>query len=83
MDVPNGDTLATCAYFKTDKKSLAAGETIGNPDPGKFSILSVAEGSLMSADGRRFDKGRFILLPRNAAPLQATWDLTVLQVTLP
>lgn len=83
MDVPNGDNLATCTYFKTDKKSLQAGETIANPEPGKFSILSVAEGSLESAAGRRFGKGQFLLLPRGAAPLKATYDSTVLQVTLP
>ena len=83
MDVPNGDNLATCEYFKTDKKSLASGETIGNPDAGKFSILSVAEGTLESASGRRFVKGQFLLLPRGATPLKATCDSTVLQVTLP
>ena len=83
MDAPNGDNLATCNYFKTDRKSLVSGEIIGNPDPARFSILSVTEGSLVSADGRRLGKGQFILLPRNAAPLHAACDSTVLQVTLP
>ena len=83
MDVPDGDNLATCEYFRTDRKSLAAGETITHPEPGRFSILSVAEGALLSVAGRHFDKGQFILLPRNAAPLQATCDSTILQVTLP
>jgi mannose-6-phosphate isomerase len=83
MDAPNGDNLATCNYFKTDRKSLVSGEIIGNPDPARFSILSVAEGSLVSADGRRFGKGQFILLPRNATPLHAACDSTALQVTLP
>jgi mannose-6-phosphate isomerase len=83
MDVPNGDNLATCEYFKTDKKSLAAGETIGNPDSERFSILSVAEGALESVAGRRFVKGQFLLLPRGTTPLKATCDATVLQVTLP
>jgi len=83
MDVPDGDNLATCEYFRTDRKSLAAGETITHPEPGRFSILSVAEGALLSVAGRHFDKGQFILLPRNAAPLRATCDSTILQVTLP
>jgi mannose-6-phosphate isomerase len=83
MDVPDGDNLATCESFKTDWKSLAAGETIGNPDPGRFSILSVVEGALLSAAGRHFDMDQFILFPSNAAPLQATCDSTILQVTLP
>lgn len=83
MDLPNGDNLATCAYFRTDRKSLVSGESIGNPDLTRFSILSVVEGSLVSANGRRFCKGQFILLPRNAAPLQSTCDSTILQVTLP
>ena len=56
---------------------------IGNPDPARFSILSVAEGFLTGTDGRGYGKGQFILLPRNAAPLQATCDSTILQVTLP
>jgi mannose-6-phosphate isomerase len=83
MDTPQGDTLASCAFFKTDRKSLAAGETIANPQPGKFSILSVVDGELASAGGRRFGKGRFLLLPRDAAPLTACTPATVLQVTLP
>jgi mannose-6-phosphate isomerase len=83
MDVPNGDSLATCEYFKTERKLLVSGEIIGNPDPARFCILSVAEGALLSAAGRHFNKGQFILLPRNAAPLQATCDSTILQVTLP
>ncbi len=83
MDTPDGDTLATCPYFQTDRKSLTAGETITNPDPERFSILSVVEGALESISGRRFTKGQFMLLPRGAAPLKATYDSTVLQVTLP
>jgi mannose-6-phosphate isomerase len=83
MDVPDGDTLAACEYFKTDRKHLTAGQGIANPEAGKFSILSVAEGTLESATGRRFEKGQFILLPRDAAPLTAVENSTVLQVTLP
>jgi mannose-6-phosphate isomerase len=83
MDTPNGDNLASCAYFKTDRKSLSAGESVANPDAEQFSILSVVEGGLESAGGRNFAKGQFLLLPKGAAPLKARENTTVLQVTLP
>jgi len=83
MDTPDGDNLATCAYFKTDKKPLVAGGYLGNPQAGRFSILSVVEGELESQSGRKFGKGQFLLIPRDSAPLTATVDSTVLQVTLP
>lgn len=83
MDTPHGDTLANCAYFKTDKLSLAPGQVIANPAPDRFSILSVVDGAVESAAGRRFSKGRCLLMPRAAAPLTALGNSTVLQVTLP
>jgi mannose-6-phosphate isomerase len=82
MDTPDGENLATCAYFKTDKKSLKAGETLANPGDA-FSIASVVEGSLSSAEGRSFGKGQFLLLPKGASPVTAAEDSVVLQVTLP
>lgn len=82
MDTPDGENLATCAYFKTDKKSLGAGETLANPGDA-FSIVSVVEGSLRSAEGRTFEKGQFLLLPKGASPVTAAEDSVVLQVTLP
>ncbi|MCX8496855.1 MAG: class I mannose-6-phosphate isomerase [Akkermansiaceae bacterium] len=83
MDSPVGETLATCEYFKTDRKLLESGGSIGNPEAGRFSILSVVDGSLQSIGGRRFEKGSFLLLPRDGAPLIALTGSTVLQVTLP
>jgi mannose-6-phosphate isomerase len=83
MDTPKGDNLATCEYFKTDKKVLAGGATIGNPVAERFSILSVVEGELKSSLGRSFKKGQFLLLPKNAEPLVAANAAVVLQVTLP
>lgn len=83
MDTPDGDTLASCAYFKTDRRNLSAGRTVANPDAERFSILSVVEGELESAQGRRFGKGSFLLLPKGGTPLKAAVDSTVLQVTLP
>ncbi len=83
LDTPDGDTLAACPYFRTDRLQLAAGGILSNPDPEKFSIVSVVEGSVKSAGGREFAKGSFLLLPKGAAPLAAEVDSTVLQVTLP
>ena len=83
MDKPKGDNLATCEYFKTDKKSLVAGATLGNPVAGQFSIVSVVEGELQSSAGRKFGKGQFMLLPKSAVPLTATKPTVALQVTLP
>jgi mannose-6-phosphate isomerase len=83
MDIPDGDILASCPYFKTERKVLAAGGTLANPTLGRFSIVCVVEGTLASAAGRRFAKGRFVMLPRDAAPLKAVEHSTVLQVTLP
>ena len=83
MDKPDGDVLADCVYFRTERKSLAAGDMIGNPVVGRFSILSIVEGALESPAGRSFEKGRFILLPCGAAPLRALENTIVLRVTLP
>lgn len=83
MDVPLGETLAECPYFKTTRKVRAAGEEISNPDAGRFSIIVVVSGSLRSVSGRRFEKGTCLLLPRDAKPLIALQDASVLQVTLP
>lgn len=83
MDTPTEDTLASCAYFKTDLKSLENGQPIANPCQDRFSILSIVEGGLESAAGRKFEKGIFILVPRGSAPLTATADSKILQITLP
>lgn len=83
MDKPDGDNLATCAYFKTDRKTLKIGQNIGNPDEGQFSIISVVEGELESQSGQFFEKGDFLLLPKGAPELRASENSVVLQVTLP
>jgi mannose-6-phosphate isomerase len=83
MDAPDGDTLACCQYFKTDRIQLSAGGLIANPDPDRFSILSVVNGKLRDSEGREFIKGSFLLLPRGTQALQADADSIVLQVTLP
>lgn len=83
MDTPDGETLAACEYFKTERKTLTTGDTLTRPHDDRFAILSVVDGLLESTAGRRFSRGQFILLPRNGAPLTALDDSTVLQITLP
>jgi hypothetical protein len=41
------------------------------------------DGLLESNGGRRFAKGSFLLLPRDAAPLRALEGSTVLRITMP
>jgi mannose-6-phosphate isomerase len=83
MDLPQGDLIAECAYFKTSRKTLQAGETIGNPLPDRFSILGLVEGSLASEDGKVFHKGEYLLLPKGAEGLTAAEASVVLQIELP
>ncbi len=83
MDQPQGENLASCDYFKTDKKILTAGQFLSNPNADQFSIVSIVDGSLESATGQTFSKGKFLLLPRGAAPLKAREKSVVLQITLP
>lgn len=83
MDTPVGECLASCPYFRVGRRQLAAGEILAQPVAGNFVIIAVVDGVLQSAGGRRFEKGRFLLLPRDADPLTAAKNSTVLLVTLP
>ncbi len=83
MDAPVGEYLVACPYFKTAHRWLAAGQTLANPVAGQFAILAVLEGVLESAAGRRFTRGQYLLVPRDAAPLKVVDPSSVLVVTLP
>ena len=83
MDTPDGDTLANCPYFKVDQLDLQAGASLGNPDPERFSIVTVVSGELQSADGSTHKAGDFLLQPRNATPLTAIGATKTLQTTIP
>lgn len=83
MDAPRGNTLAECAYFKTSRLTLEDGDLLTNPDPDRFTIVGVVEGSLLSTDNRRFAKGDFLILPKGASPLVAQGPTIALQVELP
>lgn len=83
MDEPMGDTLATCEYFKVEKLALDVGESFGNATIDRFSIFSVAEGSVTAADGRVCQKGDFFLLPCGRETLTANAPSTILRTTIP
>ena len=83
MDTPVGETLAACEFFKTDKKSLLAGQTFQPAGGHRFSIISIVHGTLESNGGQRFHKGKFIFLPLDCTPLKVLENSVVLQITLP
>lgn len=83
MDTPDGDTLAQCEFFQVDQLDLKPGTSVGNPDPERFSIVTVVSGEIQSADGRTHQAGDFLLQPRNAAPLTAKGEAKILQTTIP
>ena len=82
MDEPDGTAIAECDYFRVEKLVLAAGESAGNREPGKFSIFSVAEGEV-ACGSAAFAKGDFFLLPQGAGTVAAKGDAVVLRTTLP
>ena len=83
MDSPRGSTLASCPLFVVDRHELETGRSITNPNPDRFSVLTVVTGSLRRADGHSYHPGDFILLPRGSSALETTSAATVLQTTIP
>lgn len=83
MDLPEGDNLASCEYFITERKFVKSGESIAPPRDDRFTIISIIVGEILTTNGRAFQKGQFLLLPRGASPLTASCDTTLLQITLP
>jgi mannose-6-phosphate isomerase len=83
MDSPDGNVLASCPYFHTELLELAPGFPVGNPNPDRFSILSIVSGQIRSDGGSGFGKGDSLLLPKGARPLTAASASSVLRITLP
>ena len=83
MDEPEGGTLASCEHFMVEQLDLPAGAALGNPDPDRFSIITVVKGVLRGSDGRTFTAGNFLLLPRGATQLEADSTTSLLQTTIP
>lgn len=72
-------TLATCLFFQTTLHHLKIGETISNPLPERFSLITVVEGCL----DKSHMTGCSVLLPRGTEKLVATAATKVLQTTIP
>ena len=83
MDRPDGNTLASCEFFVVERLEIPEGGALANPDPDRFSILTIVSGELGSRDGRTFRAGDFLLLPRGANQLEASCPTSVLQTTIP
>ena len=83
MDKPQGETLARCEHFVVDRLAISEGAALANPDPDRFSIVTVVEGAFRGSDGRTFKAGDFLLLPRGAHQLEALSSASVLQTTIP
>jgi mannose-6-phosphate isomerase len=82
MDAPRGGLLADCDCFRVERLALAAGQSAGNRDPGRFSVFSVAGGEVVCG-GSSFGKGAFFLLPRGDGRVLAHEDAVLLRTTLP
>lgn len=83
MNALSDQTLADCHCFRTDRLAVARGTTFLPHDQEHFVILSIAEGSVSSSDGRIFRKGDTLMLPARTDGVQATAASSLLAVTLP
>jgi mannose-6-phosphate isomerase len=72
-------TLATCPFFRITHHHLAEGETIANPLPDRFSLITVVSGCLENTH----TAGQTVLLPRGADRLMAVSPTKLLQITIP
>jgi mannose-6-phosphate isomerase len=83
MDEPDGNIIAECDYFRVEKLVAADGDLVGLREPGRFCILSVAEGRIQSSGGRVFGKGDFLLVPAGGSALIACCDSVILRTSIP
>lgn len=80
---PNGTCISDCEHFYIDKLQLSTGASVGNPQPERFSIITVVSGEIEDHSGQSYQAGDFFLLPRGAAPLSVTQDAVILQTIIP
>ncbi|HCQ33540.1 MAG TPA: mannose-6-phosphate isomerase [Verrucomicrobiales bacterium] len=83
MDQPKGQNLATCSHFKVDCLGLPAESRVCNPDPDRFSIITLTSGRVRDTNGATYSPGDSLLLPRGASEVQIIEEATLLQTTLP
>lgn len=72
-----------CPQFHTLEHSLDTGDRIGNPDPKRFSILTMLEGTLHSENNRAFTSGTNFILPKGTQLLTAGGPVKLLQTVIP
>ncbi|MGB2401972.1 MAG: type I phosphomannose isomerase catalytic subunit [Akkermansiaceae bacterium] len=83
MDQADGTQLARCLHFNVDRLNIPANGTITNPNPNRFSIVTVISGDIESGDGRLHKTGDILLLPKACPSLRARTDSSILQTTIP
>lgn len=83
MDTPKGNTIALCEYYHVRQLDLAAGETVGNPEADRFSIVTIVSGEVFDSAGNSYIAGDFMILPVGADPLVAQSDTRLLVTTVP
>jgi mannose-6-phosphate isomerase len=83
MDDAVGDCIASCEYFKVEKRELDSGVEMGNVDDERFSIVTVVSGELSDEAGRAYVAGDFMILPRGASALKVLDEAVILQTTIP
>lgn len=83
MDTPKGDTLALCEYYHVEQRDLAVGQSAGNPEADRFSIVTVVSGAVSDAAGQSYTAGDFMILPVGADALTATAAARLLFTTIP
>ncbi len=81
--ITEGDCDHQCPHFHTREHHLGAGESIGNPTPERFSIITLLDGILHSVGKRTFTAGDCILLPQGKQLLTATEPVRLLQTIIP
>jgi hypothetical protein len=75
-ELPDPTTAFGVAWEIVDREGA---QFIANPQPHRFSLITVISGSL----NQIYSKGQTILLPKLASALTATEPTSVLQITTP
>ena len=72
-----------CPQFVTRQHHIGAGESIGNPNEERFSIITILDGIIHSSSKRTFTAGDTLLLPKGNGLLTAREPANLLQSVIP
>ena len=81
--ITRGRCDQVCPQFHTQEHSLDTGESIGNPNPERFSIITMLEGILRSESKCAFTSGDNFILPKGTQLLTASGPVKLLQTVIP